>query len=313
MARNDRDHGGGLDGAMQRFGGSRETWVDLSTGINPIAYEIGGFTGYDWTTLPDRQAENALIAAARRFWQVPEGADVLAVPGCSVAIAQIPTLAAAGTVDIATPTYNEHAAAFAYHGWSVTDDANAQARVIVNPNNPTGHFPAPPVPTDLTIIDESFCDIAPANSMINLANTPRHLILKGLGKFWGLAGLRLGFVIGDPALVNGLRNRLGPWPVSGPALRIGAGALNDTRWAKATRDRLAADAIRLDRIMLSTIGANPMGETTLFRTYEVDDATALHNRLASAHIWTRVFPYSDTWIRFGLPAPHQWEQLEQAL
>ena len=94
MAENGRDHGGGLDAAAEEFGGARSDWLDLSTGINPESYPITGLdlTAHDWTALPDKDADSELCAAARRFWQVPAQADVLAVPGCSAAIAQIPAL-----------------------------------------------------------------------------------------------------------------------------------------------------------------------------------------------------------------------------
>lgn len=132
------------------------------------------------------------------------------------------------------------------------------------------------------------------------ATTSGTLILKSFGKFWGLAGLRLGFVIGDPALVARLGQMLGPWPVSGPALHIGAAALRDGAWAEAMRARLATDATRLDT-MMTEAGAQIVGGTPLFRLYEVDDAQAWQERLAQHHIWTRVFPYNPRWLRLGLP------------
>ena len=281
MAGNGRDHGGGLDAAAAEFGGARGDWLDLSTGINPESYPITSLdlTPNDWTALPDSGADAALCAAARRFWRVPAQADVLAVPGCSAAIAQIPALQAAGQAEIALRSYNEHAAAFRFHGWDVDEHPSSPvARVVVHPNNPTGIFQPQITPAPLTVIDESFCDIDPAQSHIAQAKQPGHIILKSFGKFWGLAGLRLGFAIGDPELIDTLRQRLGPWPVSGIALKIGAAALGDTTWAEQTRARLAADAERLDRLMRRQ-NARPMGACALFRTYEVADARQLQHHL----------------------------------
>lgn len=124
--------------------------------------------------------------------------------------------------------------------------------------------------------------------------------------------MRLGFVIGPPALIDGLEQMLGPWPVAGPALEIGTRALNDPDWATATRARLSDDAARLDALMTSAT-AEPVGGTTLFRLYEVDDAENWQTRLARHHIWSRVFPYNARWLRLGLPAPAQWDRLEAAL
>jgi cobalamin biosynthetic protein CobC len=304
------DHGGGIDAAAARWGGRRADWLDLSTGINPCPWPVPALPAAVWTALPDRDAAARLETAARRVWQVPEGADILAAPGASALIARIPALHPPAAVAIPGPTYNEHARAFRAAGWRVAEDG--AARVIVHPNNPDGRlWPAPAADAALTVIDESFCDAMPAASLIALAARPGVLVLKSFGKFWGLAGLRLGFAIGDPALVGRLRRMLGPWPVSGPALAIGAAALADDAWAAATRVRLAADAARLDRLLAPH--ARPVGGTPLFRLYATPAAAALHERLARRHILTRVFPYDPAWIRLGLPGPADWARLEASL
>lgn len=308
-----RDHGGGVDAAAARFGGERGDWIDLSTGINPQPYPIPALPADAWNALPDAAAQTALEDAARAFWQVPTGAALLAVSGASSAIARIPALAPSGTVRISGPTYNEHAASFAESGWEVVEEGDTDAAVHVHPNNPNGRlWQVAETTAPLSIIDESFCDITPDATLMAQATTSGTLILKSFGKFWGLAGLRLGFVIGDPALVAELRRMLGPWPVGGPALHIGAAALRDTNWADATRTRLATEADRLDTLMTGA-GAQTVGGTSLFRLYEVDDALAWQTRLAEHHIWTRIFPYNPRWLRLGLPAPDGWARLEQAL
>ncbi|MFG6589614.1 threonine-phosphate decarboxylase CobD [Sulfitobacter sp. 1A12157] len=308
-----RDHGGGVDAAAARFGGARSDWIDLSTGINPAPYPIPALSAGAWTALPDAAAQDALLTAARGFWQVPEEAAILAVPGASSAIARIPALAPKGRVRIPGPTYNEHAASFAENGWQVVEAGEAEAAVHVHPNNPDGRlWSLAQTTAPLSIIDESFCDITPDATLMAQATVPGGLILKSFGKFWGLAGLRLGFVIGDPALVARLEQMLGPWPVSGPALHIGAAALRDETWAEATRARLGAEATRLDGLM-TTAGAQIVGGTPLFRLYEVDEAQAWQTRLAQHQIWSRVFPYNPRWLRLGLPPSIGWARLERAL
>ncbi|WP_245706584.1 threonine-phosphate decarboxylase CobD [Ruegeria marina] len=311
--RANRDHGGGVDHAIQRFGGERNDWIDLSTGINPVPYPIGKLEPNDWAALPDQGAFAELSAAARRFWGVPDGAAILPAPGASALIARIPALMAPGRVRITTPTYNEHAAAFAAHGWQVTDDPEAEARVIVHPNNPNGRlWSEADADAALCVIDESFCDVTPEATMIQLAERPGTVVLKSFGKFWGLAGLRLGFAVARPDIISRLNDMTGPWAVSGPALRIGARALDDTAWAETTRSRLALDAQRLDALMTSH-GAAVVGGTSLFRLYRVDDAARWQERLARAHVWSRIFPYSETFLRLGLPPADGWHQLESAL
>lgn len=307
-----QDHGGGIDAAAAQYGGVRPDWIDLSTGINPVPYPVNDLPADAWTALPDQTAQNALIQAARRFWSVPDKADILAAPGASVLISHIPLLRAPGSVDIPHPTYNEHWAAFRAKGWVASSSAPA-ARVLVHPNNPTGDWHSPDALTvPLTIIDESFCDIAPERSLIAHATRPGTIVLKSFGKFWGLAGVRLGFAIGLPEDIQRLRDMLGPWPVSGPALAIGARALSDHEWAANTRSRLETDARRLDELMAQS-GATLHGGTPLFRLYQVDNAAQWQARLARHQIWSRIFPYSDQFLRLGLPSPQHWPRLETAL
>ena len=309
-----RDHGGGLDAAAARHGGPRAAWLDLSTGINPVPYPLPDFPPDCWTALPDRDAQAGLIAAARRFWRVPETLAVLPAPGASSLIARLPALADPGRVEIPGPTYNEHAAAFAAHGWTVLsgDEAPVDARVLVHPNNPTGRWwGADDLDAPLCIVDESFADVAPDRSLVG-AGHDGVVILKSFGKFWGLAGLRLGFAIGAPEVIARLADLLGPWAVSGPALAVGRAALSDPAWARDTRARLTRDAASLDA-MMGRAGARLTGGTPLFRLYDVGQADAFQARLAEHRILGRVFPYSESWIRLGLPGPEGWPRLEAAL
>ncbi len=306
-----RDHGGGLDEAIKRWGGTRSDWIDLSTGINPVPYPLPDFAPHSWAALPDKAAQSALIDAARTFWNVPDEAAILAAPGASGLIARLPALFETGSVDIPKPTYNEHAAAFTAQGWQENTDSNL--RVLVHPNNPTGQFWTPEdLTAPLTIIDESFCDIAPERSMVAQTAQGNCLVLKSFGKFWGLAGLRLGFLIGAPELINKMQDFIGPWAVSGPALDVGTRALSDLTWATETRSRLAQDAKRLDALMTQA-GASLVGGCDLFRLYTVSSAKDWQEKLGKHHILSRIFPYSETYLRLGLPAPHQWAQLETAL
>jgi len=310
-----RDHGGGIDAAAAAFGGAREDWLDLSTGINPVAYPIGDVSADAWTALPDRAATDRFVTAARRFWSIPEEAAILHAPGASALIARLPHLVSGTTVHIQGPTYNEHAASFSSAGWTVVEAGTADALVHVHPNNPDGQHMLERELSNgpLTVIDESFCDTIPEASFVQSAQQTGVIVLKSFGKFWGLAGLRLGAMIATPEMCEKMTEALGPWPVSGPALEIGARALEDRAWAETTRQRLARDAARLDAMMAAR-GAELVGGTTLFRTYAVVDAAKLQTHLARAQIWTRIFPYSTTWIRLGLPGGEDdWRRLWDAL
>ncbi|MEM8980410.1 MAG: threonine-phosphate decarboxylase [Pseudomonadota bacterium] len=309
-----RDHGGGLDAAIAAYGGTRERWIDLSTGINPVPYPLPDLRAEAWTALPDQAAMDHLIKAARRFWNIPKAAAVLPVPGVSIAIAMMPQITGAQSLTIQERTYNEHAAAYVAVGAKLTPKASVA--IHIHPNNPTGQFCTEGnlqlEQHDWVIIDESFCDVAPEQSHIALTERSNVMMQKSFGKFWGLAGLRLGFVIGPQAAVDHLARLIGPWAVSGPALEIGAKALEDEAWAQTTRSRLAQDAQRLDDLILSK-PTELLGGTDLFRLYKVPDAKAWQSHLARAHIWSRVFPYDPTWLRLGLPAPQDWPRLAKAV
>ncbi len=310
-----RDHGGRLAEAVARHGGRRRDWIDLSTGIAPIAYPIGRIPGRVWAALPDSAETAAIINAARRFWSVPDAAAILVAPGASSVIARIPQIVPVRDVWIPGPTYNEHAAAFAAAGWTVCEapagPGTAAAAAIVNPNNPDGRIWRDVPTAPLTVIDESFCEVTPTASLIRAAARPGTLVLKSFGKFWGLAGLRLGFAVGDPGLIARLAEALGPWPVSGPALAIGARALRDQAWADDARDRCAADAARLDAAM-ARVDPRPRG-TDLFRLYAVGNSAAWLDHLARHRILARSFPWSAHALRLGLPAPVDWPRVEAAL
>lgn len=312
-----RDHGGNLDWARARWGGAG--WIDLSTGINRVPWPVPALPAEVWTALPTRSAQAALIAAAQAAYGTR--APMVALAGAQAAIQLVPGLAAPGLARVVAPTYNEHAASLRAAGWRVEEVAEPEAlagadlAVVVNPNNPDGrHWPRARLlalagQVGRLVVDESFADAEPSESLASEAGRDGLLVLKSFGKFYGLAGVRLGLALGCEADVAFLAERAGPWPVSGPALEIGRRALADRAWTRATVARLAKDTRRLDALA-ERLGWSLVGGTALFRTYAMPDAEAAQERLARARVWSRIFPWSATWIRLGLPAPGEWARLE---
>jgi cobalamin biosynthetic protein CobC len=137
--------------------------------------------------------------------------------------------------------------------------------------------------------------------LIDLAGRPNHTILKGTGKFWGLAGLRLGFAITTPELARKITQQLGPWNISGPAQYVVQKALSDTTWIDETRNGFASMTEQLSNV-LEQNGLTVIGGTNLFQLAETASASALNMHLSRNHILTRIFPYTEKWIRLGLPA-----------
>jgi cobalamin biosynthetic protein CobC len=312
-----RDHGGEPDRRL--WDGA--DWLDLSTGINRVPWPVPALPLPVWRDLPTRALTEAAEAAALACWGGPAA---LATPGAQWAIEALPRLAPPGRAAVLAPSYNEHAAQLRAAGWAVAEVpgpagmAGADLAVLVNPNNPDGRTWSPAEVLDLAgrvgrlVVDESFGDVAPSLSVAAQASD-RVIVLKSLGKFWGLAGLRLGFVLAGPGVTEALRSRLGLWAVSGPALSAGAAALADRPWAAATRARLVRDAARLDGLARGA-GWGVLGGTGLFRLYATPDAAAAQDHLARRGVWTRRFPWSETCLRLGLPGPEpEWARLTDAL
>jgi cobalamin biosynthetic protein CobC len=321
-----RDHGGDLDAAVARFGGMPADWLDLSTGINREPWPLPAPPAAALRSLPGRAQLEACAAAARAAYGAVRDLPCLPVAGAQAAIQLVPRLGPAGRVGVLGPTYNEHAAAFVAAGWEVAQVAGLpdlggfDAAVLVNPNNPDGRRWPPETVlalagrNGLVVVDESFADPEPGLSVCPaLRPDGRVLALRSFGKFYGLAGLRLGFVLGAATEVAALADAAGPWSVSGPALDAGTPALADAAWAETTRTRLAVDARRLD-YLAGTAGWRVVGGTSLFRLYDTPNAAAAQEQLARARVWSRIFPYSASWLRLGLPGPgSEWDRLAAAL
>ena len=315
-----RDHGGDIDRAAGRFGGA--AWIDLSTGINRRPWPAAALSPHALTALPTAADRAGLVAAASALYGTPPE-QILPLAGASAAIQLLPQVLAGRRAAVLSPTYNEHAASLRAAGWQVAEPLDPQAlagadlAVVVNPNNPDGRSLTPERIAALAatvghlLVDESFADPRPELSVAG--RRPENVtVLRSFGKFWGLAGLRLGFAIGVPELLARLAERAGPWSVGGPALEIGTAALADAHWHGETVTRLSEAALHLDQIV--TPHWPLAGGTHLFRLYEAPDAGAARDRLARAGIWSRIFPWHDRWIRLGIPGSREeFDRVERAL
>ncbi len=320
-------HGGALAAAAARYGIAGSDWLDLSTGINPAPYPLPALDPADFARLPDPAALAGLIAAARRAYGVADEAAVVPLPGSDLGLRLLPLLRQTGRVAVLSPTYSGHAEAWRASGHAVTPVATlteaegADVVVLANPNNPDGrrsgrdailkvlaHLPS----DGLMLVDEAFADLEPALSLAPDLGDPRLVLLRSFGKFYGLAGLRLGFALGSGSTVRRLSALVGDWPLSGPAITVGTCALGDANWQAATRLRLAEGRARLDA-MLARHRLEVAGGTDLFRLVRSAEARALHEGLARQGIWTRIFADLPGAIRFGLPPEDGFDRLERAL
>ena len=318
------EHGGRLRQAARRHGIPLAEWVDLSTGINPHAYPVPLLAPAVWQRLPE--TDDGLEAAAAAYYG---SSHLLPVAGSQAAIQALPACFAPGRVLTLAPTYAEHPHAWRGHQLRAVSAeeiaaalAEADILLLVQPNNPDGQrFPRARLLAwhaelaargGCLIVDEAFIDVDPADSLVPLAGLPGLVVLRSVGKFFGLAGARVGFVFAEPALLARLADRLGPWAVSGPARAVTAAALADRPWQADARQRLNADSARL-AALLDRHGLAGGGGTALFQWRPTPSAAAIHARLAEQAILTRLFE-TPAGLRFGLPGPEtEWARLEAAL
>jgi cobalamin biosynthetic protein CobC len=312
------DHGGSLANARRLFPGAPEPWIDLSTGINPHSYPFFDLPQAALTRLPERSRIAELCAVAAEAYGAPSGANAVAAPGTQILLPLAMRLVDPGRAVILGPTYAEHARAAALAGHQVVetsrieDLAAADLAIVVNPNNPDGRIVEPGQLLELAamlrsrggllVVDEAFMDVGPAGaSLAGDADQDGLVVLKSFGKFFGLAGLRLGFALASWAIVQRLEGELGPWAVSGGALEYGLKALADQGWRSAMQKLLEQEAARLDAL-LARHGITVKGGTPLFRFVEHQDAALIFHRLGTEGILVRRFERLPNCLRFGLPA-----------
>ncbi|CDM57784.1 MULTISPECIES: threonine-phosphate decarboxylase CobD [Rhizobium] len=317
-------HGGGITAAAAIYGGEAEHWLDLSTGINPCPVPVPEIPMRAWHRLPDRHLIDQARAAAQSYYR---SGDILPlpVPGTQSLIQLLPRLFDGGgkRVAILAPTYGEYERAFPMAGCCVEliaglDDVRADHAVVVvvNPNNPDGRIYAPERLVALSeemkargavvIVDEAFGDTCPEMSLVPLASRmPNVVISRSFGKFFGLAGLRLGFVVAALPIVERIEGLLGPWAVSGPALSIAADLLRSDIAPIQLRISERSGALRK---VLDQGGLRIIGGTDLFALVDHKPAAQLHRHLCQHHILVRKFDYQPRWLRFGLTADAAGDQ-----
>ncbi|MEL7028925.1 MAG: threonine-phosphate decarboxylase CobD [Pseudomonadota bacterium] len=322
-------HGGALDTMRAAFPEAPEPWVDLSTGVNPWPYPHSETSRDALARLPTQETYAAFRSAMAAAIGAPSS-SVLPAPGSEMLIRLLPDVLRLDRIAILSPTYGDYGVAWRRTPATVmeTDDPLAMAGcvdavIVCNPNNPDGRI-FDTHALDLArqnlaarggwlIVDEAYADLAPELSLAPQGGAEGLVLLRSFGKFFGLAGLRLGALIAPQGLRDAMAERLGVWPVSGAALEIGARAYADAAWRRDMRGRLKVAAARAD-VRLEACGLKPVGGTDLYRFVQVADAHGVFDRLARAGVYVRRFDWSSTHLRIGLPATQEaFDRLEAAL
>lgn len=331
------EHGGRLRAAAQRWGIPPEQWLDLSTGISPVPWPVPAIPAEVWQRLPE--PEDGLEEIIRIWAGAPERACCVPVAGSQAAIMALPAVRARkhgfGRVAVPMPGYREHGHAWRRAGFDVVvipEQATMQAElawldsvdvvVWIQPNNPTGKLMDPArlrfwherlrERDGWLVLDQAFIEGEPGFGLDPWAGAPGLIVLRSLGKFFGLAGLRAGAVLADPGLVREMSNELGPWTVSGPARYLMARALQDRAWQVEARASLRTARLRMDGLLRQYGMSSPTG-TLLFRTVQHPRAAGIADQLACRGILVRRFD-APAALRFGLPPDETgWQRLEGAL
>lgn len=338
-------HGGGIRQAALTFKSFKGEWLDLSTGINPLGWKVPAIPASAWLRLPED--DDGLEKAAEEYYK---SKLFLPVAGSQAVIQALPQLKENFRVAILSPTYSEHAHAWieniSYrhknnhykalaHNVDQLDMQELDAQielydvvVVVNPNNPTGTIIKKKKmlewwqrlqiantsigQTKWLIIDEAFMDCTPENSLISEIGEPGLIILRSLGKFFGLAGARIGFVFAWPELLESIRELLGPWTTTTPSRFVASKALLDKEWQNDTISSLEIQQKRLTKL-LSDNGLKPESVHQLFQWVTLTNSEDLYAHLARQGILIR---HLDQYcgVRFGLPGVEpEWERLAVAL
>lgn len=321
------EHGGSINNAAQHYGIPANQWLDLSTGINPNGWPVpNDLPASLWAQLP--QDNDGLIATAHDYYQSD---SLLTLAGSQAAIQTLPTLRSASHVGVLSPAYAEHAHAWQQAGHTVMELeaehitaslAELDVLIIINPNNPTGQFFSPQQLLEWhqtlsaqggwLIVDEAFIDVTPEQSLSYLCPKKGLIILRSIGKFFGLAGLRTGFILAEQSLLQALKERLGPWPIAAMSRYISKLALADEQWHHHTRHLLLSQGKQLKQV-LGEAHLQPQGQCSLFQWVETAQAQQLHEQLAQSGILTRLFSHNSS-LRFGLPqTDYDWQRLQLAL
>lgn len=331
-------HGGAVSSAMARFPEAPAPWVDLSTGINPHPWPVEQVAAVDWTRLPDPQHLAELEATAAQYFGV-DAPHVCATPGSELCLRLLAHAGLPAPFTCLWPAYRTHAEGLPDCYLASPEELAERARapgtlLLANPNNPDGRLLTADQLLEIAatkrdakgwlVVDEAFIDAHPVASIAAKVWGGRReqdelpvVVLRSFGKFFGLPGLRLGFLIGPRGIVAHMKALLGSWPVNAAAVEIGRRAYADGAWQAQARDRLQEEAARL-KALLRGNGLEPQGNSPLFQLLEVGEgrggAIRLFEHLAGYGILTRPFSYNPRWLRLGLPASAaDYERLEAAL
>lgn len=320
------NHGGNLNEAAAQHGIPEDQWLDLSTGLNPLGWAPKSTIPAKYLTqLP--YPDNNLLKAAIDYYGTEQ---LLPIPGTQAAIQLLPRLKKACSVAIPVPGYEEHIYHWRKNGHTVRSYEPKQGALldliqqhqpdvvlVINPNNPSGHIYTKAELLvilntvegygGLLIIDEAFIDTRLQHSLSEIKSSSL-IILRSLGKFFGLPGIRVGFVIANQQWRNDIESALGPWAVSGPSQWIATQCLKDTNWQREASASLKVLSKQQFKFLSDVFGniSLKIESSDYFTTLRLPAKTAesMQSHFAQSGILIRKIDLAEgkSLLRFGLCA-----------
>ncbi|MGV8058796.1 MAG: threonine-phosphate decarboxylase CobD [Smithellaceae bacterium] len=290
-------HGGNVEEISRTFGLKEDYLVDFSSNVNPFTLppsisQVIKSKIRDISRYPDKESLKLKTALGKHL---NIGVEHIVVGNGSVDIIYRAVYAlkpASGLILL--PAFGEYEKALSSVGAKIryllpkgrgnfvfsTEEIvkNCDEVDIVflcNPNNPTGmlisrkdlEYLAEKLRKKKTmlVLDEAFIDLTEEHSLIDLASKSSNLlVLRSLTKFFGLAGLRLGYAVGNSALIKRLQNSGQPWPVNVFAQATGEVLLQDEKFRNKSKRKLLQERDFLYRHLCRSKGLKPFQSSANF-------------------------------------------------
>jgi len=199
--------------------------------------------------------------------------------------------------------------------------APGRLRFAVNPNSPTGIWTPPQRIVELlgdaegvVVIDEAYCDFAPESCLPLLADHDNFLVLRTFSKAHALAGLRVGYAVGSPALIGDLAAVKDSYPVDRCAIAGALAALDDELHHRAIVETVVAERDRLTaRLRRDGWDVPDSGANFVFARPPDGDAAGVQRSLRDAHILVRRFAALPDRLRITVGGPADVDRLLSVL
>ncbi|WNO08367.1 aminotransferase class I/II-fold pyridoxal phosphate-dependent enzyme [Teredinibacter sp. KSP-S5-2] len=315
------EHGGDTRWASNFFSIPEKDLLDLSTGISPWPWPIPDIPQTLFTKLS--RPDGPLLLAAAAYYGCNEE-QLIAMPGSQYAIEELPKYFSVGRVAIPKVGYSEHKRAWLSYRHAIIEyerlseleslvlGNDVDYAVVINPNNPTTEHINEHKLNGLVeqsscvfIVDEAFMDATPENSIIRRDMPSNIIVLRSMGKFFGLPGLRVGFVIANVERLKQFKGLRRLWSLSPVSIWLAEQALADKNWINQHVEKLNYQSTAFAKLLQENLAHFEFYYSAFFATTfdSKQNIFALFQMLGKQGLYTRIgLSEPDVaWLRIGLP------------